>query len=487
MTDQMPDEHQLVVRAYPDQDDKEYQEPSLLDGIRFLYQRRFRLAVRFIAFFGIGVIGFLYYRFTAPLLVEGTVGLTFRGIERHEYPTGKKFNVEDFRSPDLLTKALSDAGIPKEIIDVRGLAAQLSVAPVIPGDIQAIWKKQEKDGVKKDEYYPNEFNIDIQISGLSNPQRLRLFDALIANYQERVKYEQEAALSFVGNSDTSYEKLATRYDFWDIPALFQGTYRSLNERVSALITVSLQYQDPKYQLAFRNVAKELNTWFTTRLQALEAVTYQGRLVKNRDIMIQRIQYQIEDADIQIRQKTQEASEAERLLGLIEQPRAVLASQLSNKEGLPVIDASALDRLVKSDYVGPVVTRISKLQQETQVLEADKTRLQKQLAWLPKASNVDIKQLPPGYKELIQTLSSELNTIIQNYDRLLDEYLTATITSLVSVKQSPIITREGYSSTPVLAGIVFMSFFLAIFMIAVEHLFQKAKQPATTPKQQSAGN
>jgi hypothetical protein len=128
-----------------------------------------------------------------------------------------------------------------------------------------------------------------------------------------------------------------------------------------------------------------------------------------------------------------------------------------------------------------------LQQETQVLEADKTRLQKQLALLSKASNVDIKQLPPGYTELIQTLSSELNTIIQNYNRLLDEYLTATVTSLVSVKQSPIITREVYSLRLMLIAIVIVSFFLAISMIAVEHLFQKVKQAATTPKQQSAGN
>ena len=486
MSEQTPDEYRPAVHADPYQDE-EHEEPGLLDGIRFLYQRRLRLGVRFIVLFGIGLIGFIYIRYTAPTTIQGTLALTFRGIERHEYPSGKKFSVEDFRSPDLITRALSDAGIPKGIIDVRGVIAQLSITPVIPGDIQAIWKKQGEQGVKKDEYYPNEFNIDFQVSGLSNAQRVRLFYALIERYQERVKYEQSAALSFVGSSDTSYEKLATTYDFWDIPELFAETYRSLNGQVNTLTIESLQYPDPKYQLAFRNISKELSTWFTTRLQALEAVTYQGRLVKNRDIMIQRVQYQIDDTDIQIAQKTQEASEAEHLLGLIEQPRAVLASQLSGKEGMPIIDASALDRLVKSDYVGPVVTRISRLQQDTQTLKATKTRLQKQLAWLPKAANIDVKQLPPGYKELIQTLSSELNATIQNYSRLLDDYLTATVTSLVSVKQAPIVTREGYSITLVLAAIVFMSFFLAIFVIAVEHLVQKAKQPATTPKKQSAGS
>lgn len=480
MAEQLAGDHRQAIPADPYQDE-EYQEPGLVDGIRFLYQRRLRLAVRFIAFFGIGVIGFLYFRYTTPTIVQGTLGLGFRGIERNEYPSGKKFSVEDFRSPDLLTKALGDVGVPKETIDLRQLASQLYITPVIPGDIQNRWKMQEKQGARKDEYYPNEFNIGIQASELSNAQRVRMFDALVQRYQERVKYEQKSALSFVSGSDAPYEKLATSYDFWDIPALFRDTYRALNGQVSTLITESLQYQDPKYQLAFHDIARDLNTWEKTRLQALEALTYQGRLVKNRDIMIQRVQYRIEDIDIQIKQKTQEASEAERLLGLVERPRALLAGQLSNEKGLPIVDVSALDKLIKSDYVGPVVDRISKLQQETQALEADKTRLQKQLAWLPKASNVDLKQLPPGYKELIQTLSSELNAIIQNYNRLLDEYLTATITSLVTVKQSPIITREGYSSMMILAGIVFMSFFLAIFMMSLEHLYQKAKAQVETKK------
>jgi hypothetical protein len=486
VTEQSAGDYRQTVPANKYEDD-EYQGPGLMDGVRFLYRRRLGLAVRFIVLFGIAVIGLAYYHLTAPKIVSGTVGLTFRGIERNEYPSGKRFSVEDFRSPDLLTKALGDAAIPEATLGVTELAARLFVDPVIPRDIQTRWKKQEKDGANKDQYYPNEFNISLQISGLTNPQRLRLFDALVARYQERVKYEQVAALSFVNNADVSYEKLAATYDFWDIPALFRATFRSLNLQVAALITESLQYQDPKYQLAFRNINKELITWLTTRLQALEALTYQGRLVKNRDLMIQRVQYQIEDIDLQIKQKIAEAGEAERLLGIIERPRALLAGQLSTKEGMSVVDANALDKLIKSDYVGPVVDRVSKLQQEIQVLETEKARLQKQLGWLPKASNVDLKQLPPMYGELVQTLTSELGGIIQEYNRLLDDYLTATITSLVTVKQSPIITREEYSPLLILAGLVFMCCCLAIFMLSVEHLFQKVKLQATTPKKNSTRN
>jgi hypothetical protein len=301
-----------------------------------------------------------------------------------------------------------------------------------------------------------------------------LFDALTENYRRQVKYEQEAALKFAGGAEFSYEKLASSYDFWDVPELFQSTYRLLNDQLTTLMAESRQYSDAKYQLAFSRIGNDLNTWQITRLQALEALTYEGHLVKNRDIMLQRVQYRIGDIDIQIKQKAQEANEAERLLGVISKPSAMLAGQLNNRDGMPIVDASALDKLIKSDYIGPVVSRISKLQAETQILEADRARLQRQLAALPKANNVDLRQLPAGYKELIDALSSELKAIAQNYNGLLDEYLTATITSLVTVKQAPVITREGYSSVMLLIGMVTLSFILAISLMGIEHLFRTVK-------------
>ncbi len=474
MTEQTTGENRRTFVA-DSLEDEEYGEAGLLDGIRFLYLHRLGLAMRFLVFFGLGIVAIVHNRLSAPIVVQGTLSLAFRGMERFEYPSGKKFSVEDLRSPGLLSKALVDAGMAREKGDLKNLAAQILITPVIPPDIQSRWKKADKEGTKKEDYYPNEFNIGFQIASLTNGQLIRLFDALAENYRERVKYEQAAALKFVSDTDFSYDRLASSYDFWDIPELFQNSYRLLDNQLSTLIAESLQYSDAKYQMSFRKIADELRTWQTTRLQPLEALTYEGHLVKNRDIMMQRIQYRLGDIEIQIKQKTQEASEAERLLGIISKPNALLAGQFNNKDGMPIVDASALDKLIKSDYVGPVVSRISKLQAETQTLEADRARLQKQLVVLPKASNVALQQLPPGYRALIDTLSSELKAIAQNYNGLLDEYLTATITSLVTIKQAPVVTREeGYSSATLLIGLVVLSFFLAISLMGIEHLFHKIR-------------
>lgn len=447
-------------------------ERGLIDVIRILYERRVKLAFYFMVIFVAGALVVLIMVLNSPKSVEGSLGLSFRGIEKSEYPSGKRFNVEDFRSPDLLVKALADAGIPADRVLLQELAAHIAITPVIPAEIRSRWLKQDKDGTKKDEYYPSEFKIGITLGELTAPERLRLYDAVVNRYRERVKYDQDSALSFVSAWDASYDKLANSYDLWDIPELFRESRRSMNEKLTTVITESLQYQDAKYQLAFREVARDLDTWDRTRLQALEALTYQGQLVQNRDIVMQRIQYRIQDLDIQIKQETQEANNATRLLEVINRPNALLAGQLNNKDGIPMVDASALDKLIKSDYVGPVVQRVSNLQYSIRTLESEKARLEKQLFWLLKSPMAG--QLPPGHKELIESVSSELNSIIKKYNQLLDEYLTATITSLVIVKQPPLLVSR-YSYLMILVGLFFVSLLLALIGVGGERLLEKVRE------------
>lgn len=134
-----------------------------------------------------------------------------------------------------------------------------------------------------------------------------------------------------------------------------------------------------------------------RLGALEALTYEGRLVKNPELMRYRIRYRLEEIDIQIEQKTNEAGEELRLLAVIERPAAIVAGRLG-ADRAPAVDVGALERFLKNDYVGPVVAKISKLHSEIQELEAERGRLRKQLGSLPATTRADAR-LPAGHKEL----------------------------------------------------------------------------------------
>ena len=53
--------------------------------------------------------------------------------------------------------------------------------------------------------------------------------------------------------------------------------------------------------------------------------------------------------------------------------------MSGKDGLPVIDTNALDRLVASDYTGSVVKRVTKLQERKTKLQEARWAAERDLA------------------------------------------------------------------------------------------------------------
>lgn len=452
------------------------ESPGLTELVAFLYKHRVRIGVRFFFFFVIGLLAYLYWYSFASKMVEGTLALTFRGMERHEYPNGKKFTVEDFRSPDLLTNAMADANISG--VDVKTLAAHVLVIPVIPSEIQSRWRKQDKEGQIKEDYFPNEFVLAIDLKGLSDNQRIRLFDAIVQRYRERVKYDQRSAQDFSSQSAAiDYDALARNYDLWDIPSLFETTYRSLDRQLERITIEATRYQEPKYQFRFRDIARDLENWYVTRLQSLEAMTYLGRMVRNRELTVQRLQYRLHELEIRAAQKTQEANEALKLLAVVDRPKAVLTGQLANRENVQLLDLAAIERLMKTDYVAPVVERISKLQLEAKEIEAERARQQRLLEWLREYKGATITEVTGSHRNLVDTVTSELQQIIRDYNRTTDEYLSATITNLIVVKYSAVITRGGYSPVLIFLGMIVLSLFLGLFAMILEHLLQSAKAGA----------
>jgi len=447
---------------------------GMTDLLGFLYRHRVRLLSRFLILAAVSLGMLVIWYFALGKTVRGTVALTFRGMEKHEYPNGRKFSVEDFRSPAVISKALADAGLKDEGISTSDLAARIYVTPIIPPEIRSRWQKQDADGVRREDYYPTQFDLEIAYRGLSDDQEMRLFDAIVAGYQEQVKFQQESALGFMAIPDRmNYEQLIEVYDSWDVPSIYRATYTRLDAQLKDLITESLHFQDPAFHLAFLDTQQDLQNWFGTRFLALEGLTYEGLLVRDPDLMGKRTKYQTQDLDIQIRQRTKEAEEAGRLLEALERPKAVLAGQLMGKEGVPLVDAGALDRLVKSDYVGPLVQRISKLQEDIQAMGVAKARLERQLALLPKAG-ISTQALPERYRASVGAVSSELTNIIKKYNKLLDDYLSASVSSYVSVKQPPTVTRKGYSTVKLLTILLLLSMLLTPLVVTLEVLWKRAR-------------
>ena len=162
-------------------------EPTFGNLLHFFWARRVRLISIFLVSAGLLCVGLLFWRLViARAVIEGTLDMSFRGIERHEYPSGKKFSIEDIRSPQVLALARANAGLPSGTA-VQDLYVGVEIAPVIPSEVQARWRKQDRDGAKREEFFPREFRIRVHPKGLTNDQSAQFLSALVKAYQDEAR------------------------------------------------------------------------------------------------------------------------------------------------------------------------------------------------------------------------------------------------------------------------------------------------------------
>lgn len=460
------------ARARQRSNDDSWQErrpPTFTGAVRFLWSQRVKLAGHaFVLLILGGVCGLWFWSSRQTRQVEGTLTLSFRGIERGEYPSGKRFDIAEFRAPAILRTALADAGIASSRLNVQQLSARLSIEPVIPAEVRARWRRQDRDGTRREEFVPTSFRITMPAEGLSSEEWLRVFDAVVERFKKHLKSEQRTELRLLGEpSVVGFSALESDYDYWDVPYLLEKDVELLEDYIEQWAEDSEGFKDPTGGFGFADLQKDLSNWRTIRLEALKAMVVAGPLVRDRGAALATARYRLEDIGIEIRHKSEETAEAMRLLEVAQKPLSVQATRMSAREGAAVVDTSVMDRVMRSDYIAPVVRRISDLQAATKRLEVRQARLERDAAALANGRDMAPDQLPPGFPELESRVSGELRGIVGRFNDLLEEYLESSTTSFVMVEHGPGVVSEGPAMALVAAGVLAFAVGLALFLVVLE--------------------
>jgi hypothetical protein len=447
--------------------------PSVGDLLRYLWSRRVRLLVLFGLLSGIGGIALLGWWLFGPRSAKAVVVLGFRGIERHEYPSGKSFAVEDLRAPKVLARALADIGREPGSYDLEQIYKGIQIVPIVPSSVVERWKKQDRDGVKREEFLPSEFLISVGPDGLDDTARVQLLYALVKAYQHEIKYEQDAELQRI-SSALPADQLTALYDYWDVPLLLRAEADLLSQRLTTLIRESQNFRDPEINLSFRDVDRELDTWRDTRLETLAAVVHRERLVKDPDAMLRRLEERRANLDIELTRIRTQTDAATKLLEVVGQPQPVLAGQAAQRDGAPLLDVPALEKILKSDYVGPVVTRTLQLQEQEAEAAAARERVQHEIDLLSARHEGWTGQPPPGFDELVALVANDLERIVEHYLRVLDAYLDASVMRYVTLREGPYLQLAGVRMLVLALAVVFTAAVLSLLYVVVSDSLRPAR-------------
>ena len=443
------------------------------DVFRLLVARRNQIMVWFMAFVTLGGIGLLLWWGLVPPETRGLLSLGFPGIERHEYPSGRPFTVEDIRSPDVLSRALDESGIDLDRISSKRLLAGIQITPMVPTDIQARWRRQEKDGSRRDDFKPSEFDVLVAVRGLDEEERARLFDALIVAYRETVRGEEIAAnrrIPLLPEGDPG--GILARSDPWDLPRIFLNQAVIFQGQLAASLEDARRMGDLRGEIQFREIGFDLDAWRKTRLESVQALVYHERLVGDERLMEYRLKERIADLDIKLQRVHREIEETERLLTKVDRPNSVVAGQGEARENASFVDAAVLERIVKNDYIGPVVRKASDLSGELGALTAGKATAQRELDQLrslssdPSARKGTKSEALAVLDPLLKAAITDFNGIARQYLVALDEFLQSQVLSRVRLREGPVQVRFGVPLGILIGAIVAGSALMAMLMVLV---------------------
>ncbi|MBY0279292.1 ELKS/Rab6-interacting/CAST family protein [Candidatus Binatia bacterium] len=478
----MRDEGRAVRMQAPESpfvDPAEALPPTLGDLLRYLWGRRVRLLVLFGLLSGLGGAALLAWWILGTRSAHGVIALGFRGIERHEYPSGRAFTVEDIRSPKVLTRALDDVGVAPAEVDLQAMYRGIDLVPIVPASVIERWKKQDREGAKREEFLPNEFALGVSADELDEGQRVRLLYAIVKAYQEQVKYEQQAEQQRVSPNDVPPARLAVLYDYWDIPLLLRARADDISSRLQVLIRESQNFRDSEANLSFLEVDRELDLWRETRLETLAAVVHRERLVKDPEAMRRRLEEREANLEIDLRKTNAEVESMAKLLEVVGQPQPVLAGQAARREGTPLLDTDALQTILRSDYIGPVVQRAMHLQQVAAATAAAKERVQHELVLLTKGDAPVTGTPPAAFEELVVQVAGDLDRIVQRYVKVLDAYLDASLARVVTLRDGPYLRLGNVSMTVIAVAILFAAALASLLVVIVGDSLRAGRGPSAT--------
>ncbi len=432
------------------------------------------------------LIGGIYILINTNSVSECKVAITFSGIDKHEYPNGKKFEMNDLIPSDAAIQAANVIQNPKKRkIFETNPRAFLFVDPFIPVEVEE--KAFEMKKVRKEtlNYLPNQYYVRfIQKLGgpISGRERKQILYSLVKSFETKF-YD-----NFVNRQLLTIElpqSLIKNSDYIDSFDVLNNTADNYMRFLGNRIELAGYYQSSKTGKSFVDLQTELNNLKDIELIGVDALIYYYRLSKYKDFLLTRTQYKVKRMEQSREKKMLETEMVNNLLKqVLEKDKSSLnaAMPLGTANTPILLDADTIDKLNQKEYLNLLIKRSLESGVESQNLGVDKKYLQEYIDLLQKAhgSEVDAATAKVFVEKRLEAIRLELIRIAKAANELNQEFLNSKYSKVIMITEEPH-NIKSYDKSPlvvlvvsIFAGIV-ISFILAYILDLLYAMKQKNSQ------------
>jgi hypothetical protein len=339
------------------------------------------------------VIGEIYILYHTDSVSECKVALTFNGIDKHEYPNGQKFEMNDLIPSDATTELAKIIQDPnKRKIFEKNPRSFLFVDPYIPIEVQERATEMKKIQKMTMFYLPNQYYIRF-IQKLGGPfdgrERTQILYGLIQSFEHKF-YDDFVNRPLLPNGlNQNLIKDNDYIDSFDVLKNYANNYMGFLDKK---IEVAGYFRSAKTGKSFVNLQTDLKNMIDIDLLGVDSIIYYYRLSKYKNFLLTRTQYRIKQMEQQREKKMLESEMANNLLKQVlekDKSRSNTAMPMGTSSSQIVVDADTIEKLNQKEYLNLLIKRSLESGVESQNLGVDKKYLQEYIDLLQKTQGKEI--------------------------------------------------------------------------------------------------
>ncbi len=392
------------------------------------------------------------------------VALTFNGIDKHEYPDGDKFEMNDLISSDAITEVAKIIEDPnKRKMFEKNPRAFLFVDPFIPIEVQDKASRMEKLERKTLVYLPNQYYIRfIQKLGGSfdGRERTRILYGLIQSFEHKFSddFINRPFLTVQLSQDQS--KNSDYIDTFEVLNNVANNYMGfLNKKMEE----AGYFRSAKTGKSFIDLQTELKNMMDIDLLGVDSLIYYYRLSKYKNFLLTKTQYKVRQMEKEREKKMMESEMANNLLKQVlekDKGRSNTAMSVGTPNSQIVVDADTIEKLNQKEYLNLLIKRSLESGVESQNLEVDKKYLQEYIDLLQKTQGkeIDVVSAKAFVEERLEIIRLELARIAKAANELNQEYMLSRYSNVIKITEEPHNYKQ-YDMSPIM--VIAISIFVGL--------------------------
>ena len=291
-----------------------------------------------------GVVGLilsavLFFRDPGPTYASATLVLTFDGAAEGIAPNGRKFDLRDLDSDEVLSEGLKSAALegaytPEQIrpsLTVRGVYPEAMAEQVM--HYESLLNFTSSRELTVGDYHPTTFDIKLTNDFDKSISRDQL-TALLKGITEAYRAHFARIYSYGLNTDSGIFALED-YDYPQQLEILQGRFTAISGYAQELYN-----KDPAFRfrgVGFNDISVRLGSLIDSGITRLNADLTINALTKDTERMLTQYQYQILELGNQRDKQNQELSKLDKLIASYEKNEIIY---LSTTDSLTKIDGNS---------------------------------------------------------------------------------------------------------------------------------------------------